>query len=157
MLQYLLHDLILLENQIPWLVLDRIFCLTDSPTETQSLIELTIEFFGNIFSSDKRSIEPHLFANQEIKHILDLLRKVIAFTIQSNGILEMPSLLIQETTETILRNLISFKQCYPNCAPRVTSYAVLLSHLINTPKDLDILCDTGIIDNWLIPEDSTKL
>ncbi|XVE67727.1 hypothetical protein DITRI_Ditri09bG0011800 [Diplodiscus trichospermus] len=148
MLQYLPHDLILLENQIPWLVLDRIFCLTASPTETKSLVGLTVEFFGNIFSSDKRSIEPHLFANQEIKHILDLLRKSLLLPFRgednqhcfgwqpfpsatsikeagikfrkvasssildiriSNGILEMPSLLIQETTEIILRNLISFE------------------------------------------------
>ncbi|XWS30481.1 hypothetical protein CRYUN_Cryun24cG0121200 [Craigia yunnanensis] len=195
MLQYLFHDLILLENQIPWLVLERIFSLTASPSESKSLVELTLEFFGNIFSSDNHSIEPHLFANQEIKHILDLLRKLLLLPYRgednhhcfgwqpfpsatsikqagikfrkvasssildirfSNGILEMPSLLIQETTETIFRNLISFEQCYPNCTPRVTSYAILLSHLINTPKDLDILCDTGIIDNWMIPENSIK-
>ncbi|OMP05574.1 hypothetical protein COLO4_08739 [Corchorus olitorius] len=195
MLQYLWHDLILLENQMPWLVLERIFSLTASPSESKSLVELTLEFFGNIFSSDKHSIEPHLLATQEIKHILDLLRKSLILAYRGedyhhclgwqpfpsatsikkagikfrkvssssildirfrNGILEMPSLLIQETTETIFRNLISFEQCYPNCSPRVTSYAILLSHLINTPKDLNILCDNGIIDNWLIPEDSTK-
>ncbi|XP_017974300.1 PREDICTED: UPF0481 protein At3g47200 [Theobroma cacao] len=195
MLQFLYHDLILLENQIPWLVLERVFRLTASPSESKSLVELTLEFFGNIFSSDKHSIEPHLFANQEIKHILDLLRKSLllpsrgednhhcfgwqpfpsATSIKeagikfrkvasssildirfSNGILEMPSLLIQETTETIFRNLISFEQCYPNCTPRVTSYAIILSHLISTPKDMDILCDNEIIDNWLIPEDSAK-
>ncbi|XVF13934.1 hypothetical protein REPUB_Repub09cG0012600 [Reevesia pubescens] len=194
-LQYLFHDLILLENQIPWLVLERIFSLTASPSESKSLVELALEFFGNIFSSDKHSIEPHLFPNKEIKHILDLLRKSLLLPYRgednphcfgwqpfpsatsikeagikfrkvasssildvrfSNGILEMPSLLIQETTETVFRNLISFEQCYPNCTPRVTSYVILLSHLINTPKDLNILCDTGIIDNWQIPEDSTK-
>ncbi|KAG4151638.1 hypothetical protein ERO13_D04G078300v2 [Gossypium hirsutum] len=195
MLQYLFHDLILLENQIPWLVLERIFSLTASPNEAKSLVGLTLQFFSNIFSSDEHSIEPHLFANQEIKHILDLLRKSLilpysgedsqhclgwqpfpsATSIKEagiefrrvssssildirfrNGILEMPSLLIQETTETIFRNLISFEQCYPNCSPGVASYVILLSNLINTSKDLDILCGTGIIDNWLIPEDSTK-
>ncbi|XVF60081.1 hypothetical protein PTKIN_Ptkin08bG0014800 [Pterospermum kingtungense] len=195
MMQYLCHDLILLENQVPWLVLERVFSLTASPCETKSLVELTLEFFGNIFTSDKPSIEPHLFDIQDIKHILDLLRKSLLLPFRGednqycfgwqpfpsatrikeagikflkvasssildirfrNGVLEIPSLLIQETTETIFRNMISYEQSYPNCSPRVTSYAVLLSHLINTPKDLDILCDTGIIDNWLIQEDSTK-
>ena len=61
---------------------------------------------------------------------------------------------IHEITETFFRNLICFEQCFPNCEPRFTSYAVLIDNLINTAKDVDILCENNIIDNWLNPEDA---
>jgi hypothetical protein len=73
----------------------------------------------------------------------------------ADGVLEIPSLLIQDTTETLFRNLISFEQCYPGCETRFTSYAILLDNLINTTKDLEILCDNDIIRNWMDPETAT--
>ncbi|KAJ6751463.1 hypothetical protein OIU85_001945 [Salix viminalis] len=73
-----------------------------------------------------------------------------------NGSLEMHSLLIQETTEVIIRNLISYEQCSPQCTDIITSYAVLLDSLINTTKDMDILTRSGIINNWLNPEEATQ-
>ncbi|KAE8729686.1 putative Calcium-binding EF-hand family protein [Hibiscus syriacus] len=74
----------------------------------------------------------------------------------NNGVLEIPSLLIQETMETVFRNLISFEQCYPNCIPRLTSYAKLLDNLIDTTDDMEVLCKKDIIDNWLNLDDATK-
>ncbi|KAK1568930.1 hypothetical protein Q3G72_030560 [Acer saccharum] len=195
LLQFLSHDLILLENQIPWLVLDHLFSLTMVPGG-KSLIQLTVEFFGNIFSSNQPSINPVEFENQEIRHILDLLRLSLLSPFEkeqsnaqhfgwqtlpcatsikaagikfkrvssssildirfSNGVLEIPPLLIQETTETILRNLISYEQCYPNCQPRITSYAKLMDNLIDSTRDMDILCESDVIDNWLNPDDATQ-
>ncbi|KAH7577214.1 hypothetical protein JRO89_XS01G0222400 [Xanthoceras sorbifolium] len=73
-----------------------------------------------------------------------------------NGVLEIPPLLVQETTEPIFRNLISFEQCYPNCPPIITSYAKLMDNLIDTTADVEILCDNDVLDNWLNPEDATK-
>ncbi|XP_031282220.1 UPF0481 protein At3g47200-like [Pistacia vera] len=196
--EYLNHDLILLENQIPWMVLERLFSLTKlSPDE--SLIHLALKFFGNIFSSYEPSVTPNKFQerNIEIKHILDLLRHSLLLPLSSdkfndkptrwepfpcatkineagitfkkgeadsileinfaNGVLEIPPLLIQETTETILRNLISFEQCCPNYQPIVTSYAKLMDNLIDTDEDVEILREKNIIDNWLNPEDAKQL
>ena len=45
MLQYLYHDLILLENQIPWFVLEKLFNLTKEPG-SKTLSELALQFFG---------------------------------------------------------------------------------------------------------------
>ncbi|KAE8697102.1 putative Calcium-binding EF-hand family protein [Hibiscus syriacus] len=74
MLQYLQHDLILLENQIPWLVLEILFEKTRLPYESKSLIELALTFFANTFISHPLSIKSSCFKDQDIKHILDLLR-----------------------------------------------------------------------------------
>lgn len=191
MLQFLYHDLILLENQIPWIVLDRLFSMTVDPFHNKPLVELANIFFYRIFSSTP---PPIIHPIQDIKHILDLLRKMLVLSTggqeHSNlewkpmpsatklveagikfrratsksildirfddGVLEIPQLLIQETTETVFRNLVSFEQCYPNCEARFTSYAILLDSLINTVKDMDILCENDIIANWLNPEDATQ-
>lgn len=86
------------------------------------------------------------FRRVESKSILDIKFK--------DGVLEIPPLPIEEATETVFRNLISFEQCYPDCEARFTSYAVLIDNLINTAKDVDILCENKIIDNWLNPQDA---
>ncbi|OMO93021.1 hypothetical protein COLO4_17160 [Corchorus olitorius] len=207
MLQFLHHDLILLENQIPWLVLQTLFDITKLPSETKSLIELALHFFRSKFSYNSTSLEPTIFKDQGIKHILDLLRlwvvlpsKVVNCTdfkswdpIRSltklkeagvqvkvvaaksildidfeDGVLKIPSLQIQETTETIFRNLIAYEQCVPNCPAIFISYAKVLDNLIDIPNDLDILCnDLEYIlckknkekiswDNWLSPEVATQ-
>ncbi|XVF60077.1 hypothetical protein PTKIN_Ptkin08bG0014400 [Pterospermum kingtungense] len=201
MLQYLRHDLILLENQIPWFVLQILFNKTKDPSETKSLIELALAFFGNIFTSRPPTFKPKLFVDGNVKHILDLLRsslvlpseevkkyrsmpsqhrlvwqpipsvtrlkeagvkfvKVSADSILDvkfrNGVLEIPSLLIQETTETIFRNLISYEQCLPNCDPIFTSYAKVMDNLIDSTGDMELLCKKEVFDNWLSPEDATE-
>ncbi|KAB5520959.1 hypothetical protein DKX38_025278 [Salix brachista] len=236
MLQYLYHDLILVENQIPWLVLELLFNKTVAANSEQStqakegepkkkttLAHLALQFFANIFSSNALNIDTpydgtkHLLdllrnwlvkssGNDEdvetpcdgTKHLLDLLRNwlvkssgnareyvetgiwepipsatdledagielkvsdsehrsilVIKF---NNGSLEIPSFLIDETTEVIIQNLISYEQCSPKCTDRITSYAVLLDNLINTTKDMDILTRSGIINNWLNPEEAMQ-
>ncbi|WRX22287.1 Protein of unknown function DUF247 [Theobroma cacao] len=61
--------------------------------------------------------------------------------------LEILSLLIQETTETILRNLIMYEQCLPHCASIFTCYAKVLDNLIDTTNDMDILCKRDIFYN----------
>ncbi|XVF57829.1 hypothetical protein PTKIN_Ptkin07bG0014100 [Pterospermum kingtungense] len=202
MLQFLHHDLILLENQVPWLVLQTLFDKTKLPSETKSLVELTLLFFATMFTSHppdliQTDLLPFFSAQITINHILDLLRLSLVLPseeIKNNkpeesgswqpvhsitrlqeagvkfvkvaprsildirfrkGRLEIPSLLIQETTETILRNLIAYEQCLPHCPPIFTCYAKLLDNLIDTTNDMDILCKK-IYDNWLSPEDATQ-
>ncbi|KAK8586973.1 hypothetical protein V6N13_085984 [Hibiscus sabdariffa] len=195
MLQYLHHDLILLENQIPWLVLDFLFEKTRLPCETKSLIGLALSFFANKFTSQPPKIESFFKEDQDVKHILDLLRLSLVLPSQeiknkptagwqpirsvtklkesgvkfknvapdsvldikfTDGCLEIPSLLIQETTLTIFRNLIAYEQCLPHCPPIFTCYAKLLDNLIDTNNDMEILCKSEIFDNWLSLDDSTR-
>ncbi|EXC20168.1 hypothetical protein L484_011412 [Morus notabilis] len=59
-------------------------------------------------------------------------------------------------TRRLFRNLICLEQCLPNCAPIVTYYAILSDNLINTTRDMEILCKSGIIDNWLIIDDAAE-
>ncbi|PON61343.1 hypothetical protein PanWU01x14_147200 [Parasponia andersonii] len=196
LLQFLHHDLILLENQIPWLVLDTLFHLTkDTSIDRKTLVQLAIDFFGNIFSTTQPPVQPHDFDKLKgTKHILDLLRSSLVYFSNmykakipwkpmpsasrlkeagvkfrkakdsksildikfSKGVLEIPPLLIEETTKPIFRNLMCLEQCCPGYEAAKTSYAILMDNLINTTTDMDILCDSGVVQNWLNVEDATK-
>ncbi|KAE8697099.1 putative Calcium-binding EF-hand family protein [Hibiscus syriacus] len=172
MLQYLYHDLILLKNQIPWLVLELLFEKTSLLNETKSLIVLALLFFANTFTSHPPPVQTSQIKNkptngwQPIRSVTRLkeagvkFKKGTADTVLdikfNNGCLEIPSLFIQETTEPIFRNLIAYEQCFGRCQPIFTCYAKLLDNLIDTNNDMEILCKNEIIDNWLSLEDSTR-
>ncbi|KAK2641264.1 hypothetical protein Ddye_023027 [Dipteronia dyeriana] len=65
-----------------------------------------------------------------------------------SGILEIPHLKVVKETELLFRNLLAFEQChgFTNC---INDFVFLINHLVNTPKDVDLLIQFGIIENWL--------
>ena len=189
----------MLENQIPWLVLEILFNKTITSIDKKPLVQLAMDFFGNIFSTQPTPIQRLLSfsPNHGSKHILDLLRNSlvlnssitkeksyqwqpmpsatslqdsgITFNVnlvsesildikfcKKKGIMAIPTLLIQETTETVFRNLISLEQCCPNYEPIITSYAVLLDNLINTNADIQVLSKSKTIVNWMNIDDATR-
>ncbi|XP_059429115.1 UPF0481 protein At3g47200-like [Corylus avellana] len=191
MLEVLDHDLILLENQVPWKILERLFSMSIGPICKKTLIQLAIKFFRNVFSF---RISHQL---RDIKHIPDLFKKLLVSSIEvdklgkkmpyrwetvpsatrlleagikfrkskstnmlgikfSNGVLEIPQIRIHEITETFIKNLISFEQCYPKGDDRITSYAILLDNLIDTTKDVEILRERNILSICLTPEDAVQ-
>jgi hypothetical protein len=194
MLQFLYHDLILLENQVPWMVIERLFNLTSSHHDELPLINLVLKFMNTDLLSAR--IQWQLRFNiQGIKHFVDLFRKLSTSSLEEmkeqegweslpsatslveagiklevgksdnlldvkfsdHGVLEIPQLVIHDVTETVFRNLISYEQCQPNVPQRITSYAMFLDSLINTAKDMDILCKKQIIRNSLNPEDAANI
>ncbi|KAM7486017.1 hypothetical protein LguiA_002026 [Lonicera macranthoides] len=67
-----------------------------------------------------------------------------------NKTLEISPLIIKDKTDSILRNRIAHEQ-YDEYYPRisfVSDYVKVLDCLINSPKDDEILCQSGIIVNW---------
>ncbi|XP_062104586.1 UPF0481 protein At3g47200-like [Humulus lupulus] len=197
LLQFLHHDLILLENQIPWLVLDILFNLTKTPIDQKSLAQLAMDFFPSLLKNKALRLDSSSADIQKSRHILDLYRNSlisksgvrqeskhdwqhiraatglrdsgIKFEVNTTaesvldisfipkrGVMSIPPLLIQETTETVFRNLISLEQCCPNYKPIITCYAVLLDNLIDTSADIQVLEKNKVIDNWLNVDDATK-
>ncbi|KAF8389057.1 hypothetical protein HHK36_025742 [Tetracentron sinense] len=184
------HDMILLENQLPFFVLEHLFNLAPVSRQDDTypdLFDMTIQVFQGLV---EKNTTPNIIDRSEVKHILDLLRccciplspsespqvdrtskgrysvaelhnagvKFKAGVSGSSclldakfagGVLEIQPLCIEDRTEPFFRNLIAFEQFhYPNQA-YVTSYAVFLDNLINTPKDADLLIHHDIIENCL--------
>ncbi|GMP82850.1 hypothetical protein CsSME_00036980 [Camellia sinensis var. sinensis] len=78
MRENLYHDLILLENQIPWLVLCRLFDLTMSTEEhgTNFLVNLVLKFFETMMLVTKPS-QNESICRENFKHILDLIHRTL--------------------------------------------------------------------------------
>ncbi|KAG6667587.1 hypothetical protein CIPAW_01G111200 [Carya illinoinensis] len=69
----------------------------------------------------------------------------------NNGLMEISPLSIQNGTETYLRNLIAYEQYCDrqNGSNYVYNYVRFMDHLINSPKDVKLLRQKGIISNCL--------
>jgi hypothetical protein len=75
MRSFLCHDLILLENQVPWMVLERLFNLTKDPSKEQPLVTLATNYMKIFFPSHtKDPLSDSCIKIEGIKHFVDLLR-----------------------------------------------------------------------------------
>ncbi|KAG6645873.1 hypothetical protein CIPAW_08G153600 [Carya illinoinensis] len=176
-------DLLLLENQLPFFVLEILFSLAYAPNDDEypSFISLAIKVFENI----KDQEFPGDFGEQPIWHFVDLTKAFFLpsskkqvlpresndlpradhlytasysskclLDFKSNGILEIPYMELSNEMETIYRNIIAFEQCHYPHDTHFKNYIVLLNFLINTSKDAELLIRKGIIMNALGNNDS---
>ncbi|KAJ3683530.1 hypothetical protein LUZ60_013757 [Juncus effusus] len=65
------------------------------------------------------------------------------------GILELPSVLIDNSRKRLFLNLIAFEQSDRSTEKNLTSFATLMDMLINTPSDIEILEECDILHNML--------
>ncbi|KAE8704695.1 hypothetical protein F3Y22_tig00110446pilonHSYRG00002 [Hibiscus syriacus] len=65
-------------------------------------------------------------------------------------VLRIPTLQVDESTERRLRNFMAFEQFFLVGEPTYfVDYVVFMDNLINTGKDVQLLCKSGVLDNWL--------
>ncbi|KAL0725367.1 hypothetical protein Bca4012_039966 [Brassica carinata] len=172
-------DLILLENQLPYLFLEKLFeTIVPRISQNQTLRELTINFFG---------LRGQIGDNSRFLHFTDLIRCVRVETLPrndiwearpiehmynadkldrggvkfkaveefslnvrfENGCLEMPCLTVMDKLELTLRNIMALEQCHYPFNAHVCNFVLFLDHLIDTDKDVDLLVEKGIIQNCL--------
>ncbi|MCL7034762.1 hypothetical protein MKW94_004273 [Papaver nudicaule] len=186
-------DLILLENQLPMVVLESLFDVLALKEESKgvSLNNLALQFFNPYMPGGKEVTESS-FSSCEGKHLLDLLGKTfhdlppmplkddnekeyssksmpnvtelkragVKFVVNStsgsfldikfeDGVMKIPSIKIQDQTDTLLRNFIASEQCCDGYVSYMTSYAFFMDGLIDTAQDVGILRKQGIIINYL--------
>ncbi|XP_038683242.1 UPF0481 protein At3g47200-like [Tripterygium wilfordii] len=67
----------------------------------------------------------------------------------SNGIFQIPTLRIHDSTDSLFRNFIAYEQCQQDSAHYITSYCMLMDRLIDTAKDVELLEKKRIIENDL--------
>uniref|UniRef100_A0A5B7AMN1 Uncharacterized protein n=1 Tax=Davidia involucrata TaxID=16924 RepID=A0A5B7AMN1_DAVIN len=120
------HDLLLLENQLPFFVLEVLFYQTFAPFPENfpPLLQLTLDFFKNYY-----------------KCLLD-----IHF---SNGVLEIPCFELSDQTTPFIRNLMALELCHYPHDSYINDYIILMNNLIKAPKDVDLLVKKGILVNGL--------
>ncbi|KAK8569560.1 hypothetical protein V6N13_046610 [Hibiscus sabdariffa] len=83
--------------------------------------------------------------NRGIKHLCDIL----TFR-TSTKVLRIPTLRVDDSTERILRNYMAYEQFFPIHKPTYcVDYVIFMDNLVNTGEDVQLLCESGVIDNRL--------
>ncbi|XP_021737965.1 UPF0481 protein At3g47200-like [Chenopodium quinoa] len=67
----------------------------------------------------------------------------------SKGILRIPTLVIQENTEAVIRSIVFFEQCHHHYNSYFIDYLFFLDALIDTSEDVRVLVQHGIIKHCL--------
>ncbi|KAM0844481.1 hypothetical protein ACQ4PT_057041 [Festuca glaucescens] len=67
----------------------------------------------------------------------------------ARGVLEIPQLELNDSSESLLRNLIAFEQTYPDTPRDISTYAVFMNCLVTSEEDMKILDLHGILVNHL--------
>ncbi|XP_059428103.1 UPF0481 protein At3g47200-like [Corylus avellana] len=201
-LPYFCVDLLLLENQIPFFVLQELFDISKMPDDP-SLSVLALQFFNNVMQRPKEVIERY-DDNPENPpvHLLDLVRSslipndpmrpqkeefMIPFFSRLRqkdnttltqfipciwklrrsgisvrprkadsflavnfeyGVVEIPSIIIDDFMRYLLLNCVAFEQCHNSCSKHVTVYATFLCSLVDNPADVKYLRECGVIENY---------
>ncbi|KAL3583468.1 hypothetical protein D5086_014529 [Populus alba] len=129
------RDLLRLENQIPFFVLERLFEITRTPGEESgpSLSKLALDFFNDALQRPDYIIARH--NSRKAKHLLDLVRSSFIDSEQAQ-----PRCV--DTSTPIIQS------CHSGSSKHFTTYATLLDCLVNTFKDVEYLCDCNIIENY---------
>ncbi|KAM3297567.1 hypothetical protein ACQJBY_039463 [Aegilops geniculata] len=65
------------------------------------------------------------------------------------GVLEIPQLELNDSSESLFRNLIAFEQTYPDTPCDVSTYAVFMDRLITSAEDMRILDLHGVLVSHL--------
>lgn len=191
-LRFIKNDMLLLENQIPFFIIEDFLSFTGSAIPIQndvrrSAINLTYEFFKKrmyLMGINNFNVEEKVGQSQ-IQHFVDFVRlchlpsempcksKLKSLTLPTatqlhqagikfkvkktgnlfdmqfkDGVLEIPCLRLYDATESFLRNLIAYEQYHLN-ENYVNDYIFIIDRLIDSPGDVDLLAENGIIESKL--------
>ncbi|KAH9686990.1 DUF862 domain-containing protein [Citrus sinensis] len=188
------YDMWLLENQLPFFILEDLFALAaieiPDQHENPTIITVTCEYFKGLeaVQGNRQKFPP--YTEVRVEHFLDFLRIChlpssrnqekqegqqyhkgktapsvtdlhqagVHFSLSKsndlfaiefkNRTLHIPKLKLQLETESLFRNLIAFEQRHYS-ENYINDYVFLIHDLVNTAKDVDLLVQNGIIENWL--------
>ncbi|XP_042964548.1 UPF0481 protein At3g47200-like [Carya illinoinensis] len=65
------------------------------------------------------------------------------------GVIEMPSIAIDDFMRCLLLNCVAFEQCHQRSKKYFSVYATFLDCLVNTKEDVEYLRERNVIDNYL--------
>ncbi|KAJ8762740.1 hypothetical protein K2173_012232 [Erythroxylum novogranatense] len=154
------HDLLLLENQLPFFILQNLFNMTLLPNEESNLVDMIFRFFTILPGPGYKRSEEHNLPKVPVRHLLGVkaylnkteqenqktngFRRVQGCSIFdikfANGVLEIPKLTIDDKTESLLRNLIAYEQFWKDDIYQAIDYTMFMDCLINSKKDVELLC-----------------
>ncbi|KAH6812529.1 hypothetical protein C2S51_026291 [Perilla frutescens var. frutescens] len=188
----LLHDMMLLENQLPMSMMKGLLDFVDFSFLYEgmklTIYDLAQKFFKNVGNTQNVPLTEHCYKARHFVEFLLFLHAPIrprqrptskarkfeytysATELQEagvkfrsreenclyelqfkEGVLTIPKLTVNDSTETFFRNLVAFEQ-FGYCgyySKNIASYVILMDNFINTSHDVDLLVKHGILNNEL--------
>ncbi|KAJ0973483.1 hypothetical protein J5N97_021442 [Dioscorea zingiberensis] len=179
---YIKRDMLMLENQLPLLVLQKLVTIeTGTVVDEDQINKLVLKFFTpsvrlptmplglhplDVFRKSllqgptKRSPSQKDHVSSEIiRSAMELDEAGIRFrTNKSNslrdisfrhGILYLPVIVVDDATEYMFLNLMTFERLHVNAGNEVTAYVFFMDNIIDSAQDVSLLHSKGIIQNAL--------
>nr|KYP70185.1 UPF0481 protein At3g47200 family [Cajanus cajan] len=72
----------------------------------------------------------------------------------SRGVLTIPQLIVQDSTEILFRNMVVLEQCHYPLQSYIANYVIVMDFLVNKSSDVDILVQERVLHNLLGDSDS---
>ncbi|KAL9349193.1 hypothetical protein Peur_056448 [Populus x canadensis] len=110
------------------------------PTEQKQFGELEVLTAPSVKELHQAGVK---FVLSSSKNLLD-----IKFD-RNKGRLEIPRLQLEDRTEIIIRNMQAFEQCHGMKYHYVCDYICLMGLFLGASKDVEILVENRVIENWL--------
>ncbi|KAK8914230.1 UPF0481 protein [Platanthera zijinensis] len=124
-LPYIKRDMLIVENQLPLLVLEKLVAL-----ET-GIIRSAVELYeAGIRFKTSRTNSLH-----DIRF--------------HHGILSLPAVVVDDATQYAYLNLMAFERLHVGAGSQITSFVFFMDNIIDSSKDVALLHSKGIIQNAL--------
>ncbi|KAF7815017.1 UPF0481 protein [Senna tora] len=189
---YIKRDMLMLENQLPMIVLDKLIEFEGRNTRDEEFLnKLILQFFfpgtppSRSFGKCLHTLDLYRKALLQhspshhtvipkptkadkhrgydddiiIRSVVELRESGISFKLSvtpslkdisfNNGILRLPSIIIDDYTESMFLNLMAFERLHVGAGNEVTSYIFFMDNIIHHDVDVAILHRKGIIVNAL--------
>ncbi|XP_047340867.1 UPF0481 protein At3g47200-like [Impatiens glandulifera] len=193
-------DLLLLENQIPFFILEILFNTINMAHFRMKLKPMILVFFVKRFGNEGWTSKDHdkLFS-KNVSHLMDFTHKIACFGFSesspassssntqncffvnsatkleeanvtlkaslktksmfnitfSEGELQIPSFVVDDSSEVEIRNFLAFELCQQAALQRpFCDFAVFMDHLVMSSDDVVLLMRRGIINNNMIDVES---
>ncbi|KAL7117909.1 hypothetical protein ACP275_03G101800 [Erythranthe tilingii] len=147
-------DLILLENQVPFFVLDKLFSMTIDESDDVTLLFLIRFYAGCMWQwklDDKKGEVEAVKSVSELKEFgieFEKNKKTdCGLNIQFiDGVLKLPGVVFADVTERVFRNLIAYEHYFIEGRPRfVSNYIYFVRSLMSSSNDVRLLRDVCIV------------
>ncbi|KAK1294798.1 putative UPF0481 protein [Acorus calamus] len=196
MVPFIKRDMLMLENQLPLLVIDRLITVESGKSEHVDQVHRHILRFYERDAAIRLAHETPVLS----LHVLDTFRKSILMMIHDPkhgtpppsddnqspqkdnkndivrsamelneagvqfkaskttslkdisfrcGVLRLPSIVVDDTTESMLLNLMAFERRHVGVGNHITSYVFFMDNIIDSSKDVALLTSKEIIQNML--------
>ncbi|KAJ0253209.1 hypothetical protein HA466_0122730 [Hirschfeldia incana] len=173
------RDMVLIENQLPFFVVKSLFDLQQGTDSVIQIILHCFSCYLHIEGENFKSEPDHFVDFLRSFYLPEVPMKLEGTTLKAfnvpeatellnagvkfkpvetsscsldikfaDGVMEIPTIIIEDLTEPLFRNIIVFEQCH--CSDKIfLDYIKLLSCIIRSPADADLLIRSGIFSNYL--------